>query len=544
MTSPRVLAIWLDGFDIELARSLMAEGRLPALAELASSSAGFRLDHGAGRATGLAGEHLATGRSPDDAARWSAVHFDASTYRIAQRGTAAEPFAEDLPARTVVVDTPYFDIARSPSVRGIVGWGAHDPGAPAGSRPHGLLDEALARFGPYQAKRWIYGLPWPSADQAEEMGRALTGAARQRTELARWVLTERVPDWDLALVAVSEPHSVLEGLWHGVDPDHPLHHVASAAPARAGVLSVLAAVDDLVAELTAAVPDAEVVVFSLHGMGPNQSDLQSMVLLPELLHRWSLGRPRFEVPAEWGRAPDGVVPFDPELGWSRTLRWAFDGTAGRKARRGRGLAPRVRTKTRQLLAPHHPAGQPGDTQEVPIKWMPAGWYQDRWPSMRAFAVHSFYDGRIRLNLAGREGRGFVARSERTDVLDEIEALLAACTDPFSGRPVMRAFERCQPGGGTELGGTEVDAIVTWTGTCSTFSHPTLGRLGPVPYRRSGGHSRTEGMAWVRARGLEAGDCGWRSSFDVVPTLVDLLGVEARPQLSGSSLLGKAPATLP
>jgi len=537
MRRQRVLAIWLDGFDVELARLLMAQGRLPTLAELAGCSACFRLDHGVGRATGLAGEHVATGLSPDDAGRWAAVHFDPSTYRATQRGSAITPFAGALPARTVVVDTPYFDMARAPSVRGLVGWGAHDPGAPAGSRPDGLLEEALARFGAYRGKRWIYGVPWPSAEQAEEMGAALTAAAAQRAELGRWVLTERVPDWDLALVTVSEPHSVLEGLWHGVDPDHPLRGVESAHPAAAGVRSVLIAVDQLVADLSAAVPDAAVVVFSLHGMGPNQSDLQSMVLLPELLHRWSTGRPGFAVPDGWTAAPEGVVPFDPELGWSRTLRAVFDGTGTPKGSRLPGMARRVGNKGRRLLG-RRSNGNAGPG--APITWMPAGWYQDRWPSMRAFALHSFYDGRIRVNLQGREANGVVAPSERDAVLDEIEALLGDCSDPFSGRPVVRSFERWRPGHGLDVGETEVDAIVTWAGTCSAFDHPLLGRIGPLPYRRAGGHSRVEGMAWVRADGLEAGDRGWRSSFDVVPTLVDLLGLEPLPTLSGSSLLATEP----
>ena len=540
MRRRRVLAVWLDGFDVELARSLMEQGQLPALAGLASSSARFRLDHGAARATGLAGEHLSTGRSPDDAGRWSAVHFDARSYGTTQRGTSASPFAQELPLRTVVVDMPYFHIRRAPSVRGIVGWGAHDPGAPPGSHPDTLLGEVLERFGPYCAERWIYGVPWPSAAHAEQMGSALTEAALQRAALARWMLTERIPDWDLALVAVSEPHSVLEGLWHGLDPAHPLHGVTSSAAARTGVLSVLAAVDDLVAELATAAPDAAVLVFSLHGMGPNQSDLQSMVLLPELLHRWAVGEPRFHVPDTWVEAGEGVVPFDPEVGWSRTLRSLFPDGAG-KARSGvRAKLGRATEEARKRFGSRRDTDRAGATTEVPVKWMPAGWYRSQWPHMRAFAIHSFYDGRIRVNLRGREGRGMVAPSERGAVLDEIEGLLEECTDPFSGRPVMATFERCRPGEGLDVSATEVDAVVTWNGTCSAFDHPRLGRIGPVPYRRSGGHSRSEGMAWVRAEGIDQGDRGWRSSFDVVPTLIDLLGVDPLPQVSGSSLLRDDP----
>lgn len=528
--APRVLAVWLDGFDVELARSLIARGELRALAALESSSAVFHLDHGAGRLTGLAGEHLATGRSPEDADRWSAVHFDPASYACAQQGTTAPPLAAQLPCRIVAVDPPYFDLGQAPGVTGVVGWGAHDPGAPAAARPAGLADEIAERVGAYPAQEFIYGLPWPSTATAAEMGATLTEAAHRRTDLARWLLTERLPEWDLALVAVSEPHSVLEGLWYGVDEHHPLHRVPSAAAAGEGVRSVLAAVDRLVGELVDAVPHDALAVYSLHGMGPNRSDVQSMVLLPELLHRWAFGSPRFEVPRAWRRSDDGVVPFDVELGWSDTLRLAFHGVP-----RPGSAAARVRRLVGRPVAP-----PPRTTDSM--RWMPGMWYRDEWPGMRAFALPSFYDGRIRLNVRGREAAGLVEPSDRDAVLDELEALLSECTDAYTGEPVMERFERWRPGDGSDVGPTEVDALVTWTGTTSALRHPTLGLVGPVPYRRGGGHSRTEGVAWLRAPGLEPGDHGWRSSFDVVPTLVDLLELDAVPGTSGSSLLpSRAPS---
>ena len=39
------------------------------------------------------------------------------------------------------------------------------------------------------------------------------------------------------------------------------------------------------------------VVFSMHGMGPNTNDVCSMVLLPELLYRSATGTSRFHSPA-------------------------------------------------------------------------------------------------------------------------------------------------------------------------------------------------------------------------------------------------------
>src|SRR5688572_33299775 len=84
--------------------------------------------------------------------------------------------------------------------------------------------------------------------------------------------------------------------WHGVDPAHPLHGVASAAPARERLHAVYRATDALVGELIAACPDATVVAFAMNGMGPNRSDVASMLLLSELLYRDAFGRPLLRVP--------------------------------------------------------------------------------------------------------------------------------------------------------------------------------------------------------------------------------------------------------
>lgn len=44
------------------------------------------------------------------------------------------------------------------------------------------------------------------------------------------------------------------------------------------------------------------------------------------------------------------------------------------------------------------------------------------------------------------------------------------------------------------------------------------------------------MAYVAAPGLEPGDRGARSAFDVVPTIAELLGDRAPTHVSGTSLL--------
>jgi hypothetical protein len=53
MMRHKVLAIGLDGLEVSLAERLMAEGQMPALADLRKRAARFLLDEGAALRAGL-----------------------------------------------------------------------------------------------------------------------------------------------------------------------------------------------------------------------------------------------------------------------------------------------------------------------------------------------------------------------------------------------------------------------------------------------------------------------------------------------------------
>jgi hypothetical protein len=522
MTKRRVLAIGLDGYEESLERQMIAAGELPAMSRLRAESARFLLDHGPAQRTGLAGEHISTGLSPSAANRWAAVHFDPATYEVWQEGTRLQPFPQRLRSRTVVFDATYFDLDRAPQVRGLVGWGGHDPGVPLSARPAELLPELAARFGPYPATEFIYGHVWPSAEHARQMGRQLSRAVDIRAQAARWLLAE-LPDWDLALVVVSEPHSAIEGLWHGIDATHRLHTLPSAEPARNGLLSVYRAVDRLVGDLASTFPDAALVVFSMGGMGPNRSDVPSMVLLPELMYRHAFGQPFLRQPAGWSQVSGAGPRIGEDDNWANVVNANLPVARPNIARR---LAARLRKRR---------SAEEGAFR-APIRWMPAAHYQPHWRSMRAFALPSFYDGRIRVNLAGRERKGKVPVSQYDKIRAEIETLARECRDAATGEGVVDYIERPDCRDPLTLGPTDSDLVVVWKGSACAFDHPRLGRIGPVPFRRPGGHTGRSGMAYIRTPEIEAGDRGVRSSFDVVPTLVELLGESLPTGLSGKSLL--------
>ena len=320
---PRLLVVGLDGFEISLAERLMTQGRMPHMTRLRDRSARFTLDHGLAKYTGLAWDHFSTGKTPEALGRYSAVRFDPITYHVEQEPSYARPVFARFRSRSVLFDVPYCDLERAPRALGVAHWGAHDPGAPEFCRPADLTEEITARFGSYPADDYIYGMLWQSEAKTCAAGEQLAKAVRVRARAARWMLAERFTDWDLGVVVVSEPHSAIEPLWHGVDAAHPLHVLPSAEPARKGLEAVYEECDALIGTLSEALPDAAIMVFAMHGMGANGADVPSMALLGELLYRRQFGKP-YMIDAPWpAYLPDGTPLLGEKDNWHWVMESAF-----------------------------------------------------------------------------------------------------------------------------------------------------------------------------------------------------------------------------
>ena len=91
--------------------------------------------------------------------------------------------------------------------------------------------------------------------------------------------------------------------------------------------------------------------------------------------------------------------------------------------------------------------------------------------MEAFALPSYYDGRIRINLKGREHAGRVSVADYGAKLDEICTLLEECRDPRTNQPVVRSIVRPVAADPVNAGPTEADLIVIWQGAALAFQHP-------------------------------------------------------------------------
>jgi predicted AlkP superfamily phosphohydrolase/phosphomutase len=525
MTPRRVLLIGLDGFDLSLAERFQAEGILPNFARFRNQAACYKLDHGRDKYSGLAWEHLSAGVSPSDGGRWSAVTFDKATYSARQNHSEVRPFVADLSCRTVVFDFPYFDLSRAPETRGMTAWGAHDPGVATASRPDTLCQELNARFGPYPAPEWIYGFCWPSADKAKAAGEALVRAVELRSRVSQWLFAERLPDWDLGVVVISESHSAIEPLFHGVDETHPLHRIDSGPAAATALRNVYQAIDRMLGDLREKFADTTTLLVAMHGMGANESDVPAMALLPELLYRHAFGKNYMRPVSFSSLLPDGAPLLQPDEAWHSVLWKAVP-----KHRSFRKMPERINNLLERLgLRPNRLDGS------TELTWMPAARYADFWPRMKAFALPSFYDGRVRLNIIGREAKGLIPQDKYEEECQKITELVSACRDLQTGEKVVHEIyaPKKDP---LEVGPGESDLYVIWEGAPLGFTNPGLGSIGPLPYLRTGGHTGQYGLLYVAGEGVPAGDYGLASSFDVVPTVIELLGEGKKKGISGKSLV--------
>ena len=354
----------------------------------------------------------------------------------------------------------------------------------------------------------------------------------------------RFPDWQLFVTVLSEAHSASEVMWHAVDAQHPLTAYDPAAGGR--LLRVFQAMDrSLAAMLRTLRRDDTVFVFSLDGMRASHGDLPSIVLLPELLHRERFGTVLLRDPDQlaWRRA--GYPPLVPRRGapWRHDLdRRLVVSNLSRRQRlqrlpiyesarstaTGRRLLERVkRTRLGALGVPipaesdASPVARAAERQHLDAILF-AGIYRPYWARMRAFALPSFGDGYLRINVRGRERDGRVGLDEFDDERRALDALVRSIRDPRSGLPVSDGIDWITGSSAAVLAARPyADGVVRWTRPVDAFEVPGLGMIGPFPLHRTGTHA-DPGFLWASGPGIEPGRHPNGPALDLPPMILAAL----------------------
>jgi len=555
-----VIAIGLDSADPVLLESWMAQGHLKNLNKLRQAGTYGRLhntvNYGDTPTETSATERLwvmfSTGCLPNKTGYWGPVKFHADCYEITHDTVnGAYDFKEYPPFyalgdkyRVAAFDVPVS--ALSENVKGvqILGWGGHAPHTPSHSQPPELLPDLIRQYGKNPVLHQDYGYWWDKA-YFNRIQKGLNTSTSTRSAICHDLLKREA--WDLFLTVFGETHSAGHDFWHLSQPDNPLYPYKKGNGVNGDpMLQAFEDVDRAIGEIVAAVPDpAYVLVFAVHGMENNVTDMFSMTFLPELLYR-------FNFPGKVGIAGGklGVTPPPPitnprRKSWSGEVwQLKYDPNPIKQF-----LKKWTPSKFDKFLDSKHQDDlvSPYELlkQSAPLNWMPAMWYQPVWSQMKAFALPAFAAGHIRINLQGREREGIVPITEYEALCDELTHYFYRLKDGRTGEPIVKEVVRtrtrqnaldCNP----NL--PDADLVVLWQ-DCPTdvVDSPDFGRIGPVTYYRSGGH-RPRGFFMASGPGITPGSSlPEGQAIDIGPTILELMGAPIPEYCDGKPLIEKSVA---
>jgi hypothetical protein len=395
------------------------------------------------------------------------MQWDPTTMRLRRVSAdwlGFEPWWYDLGRRGVPIVT--FDVqvlctASIPPGIEVVNWGAQSFDKFRCNLPQ-LGDEIRRRFGPHPMGPDV---PVPmSPSRLRALGRELLDGVRRRGELARFVLG--LADWQLAICVFTEGHRAGHYFWPAPGR-HPLEDPASL------LLDVHRALDREIGHILTGIDlrQTTVIVFSLHGMGPNTSQFH---FFPEMLDRINVG---FDPPAD-------------------------------------GLPPRPQRSVMRLLRERLPAG----LQEAIARRVPESardWVTSRafgkgidWERAPGFVLPSGGETLLRCNLVGREQRGALLDGSQAHqrYLESVKDTLLALRVADTGAPLVRqvAIPTQDFDGPRRHLLPDVAAVWNELPPATEIQSPTLGTFrARLATGRSGNH-RSGAFALVAGRRPEPG----------------------------------------
>lgn len=547
MSKP-VIAIGLDAADPTIMEQWMAEGHLPNITAVRDRGAYGRLENLEYYRAETPWTTFLTGVSPTKTGYWSPIKFHPDRYEAelveAYDHKEYRPFyGLDPRFRVAVFDMPHVNVVDGINGIQVTAWGAHSPQGPSESSPPELFDELVAKHGPHPGLHNDHASCYDRDEIRRLQGILETGIERRAKICAD--LLQREP-WDLFMTIFGEAHAAGHFMWHLSQPDHPLYEEYRHEGDR--MLAVFQAIDRAIGEILAAAPtDAQVIIFSAHGMGTNVMDVPSGTFLPEFLYRWSF-------PGKYGLCysdPDG--PLAPPLTKCKKNSWTWevwsrkhDNSPVRRFLR-RNLPYRAYKPIEPILN-----GGPAvvdlispqrlNEQGNPMAFQPSEWYRPSWKNMKAFALPSFSEGYVRVNVKGREAHGIVDPADYDAVCTELIEKLHKLVDARTGKPMVDQVLRMrQDPLDPDPKLPDADLAVIWTEdyAVDTVQSPDIGRIGPVPHFRSGSH-RSHGFFIGALAGLAPGsELSTRSSLDLTPTFLQLMGATIPDYFEGRSILETA-----
>ncbi len=509
-----IIAVCIEVLSPEFLDAWLREGWMPNLDRLRRGGAWTRLESVAELSSGAIWPTFFTGVNPSKHGQFfTHMQIEPGTYEIVKKyadEVPCDPFWQEMERAgrsCAIIDVPQTRPFEPFNGVHVVGWGGEYPAWPRSSSPAWLMPEIINRFGIHPlADQYRVALKPESQDQYELLAKDLLHGARTKADLSRWVFDKGPHDFFLTVFA--EPHWAMHLLWDGLDEAHPRRNATLAPQYKAVFHGIFSHIDRTLGELWQARPEADLLVFSLSGMGPNYSGWH---ILPEVLKRIGMS------PGE-----EHAGPFRSLLPLLRWGPW--------KTRAIERLVSLPLIETAKSVLPTR------FWDRWTRKALHAG---GGWEQSRALCVPNDYSGAIRINLKGREPNGVVAPgAEYNAVCDEIIEALLELKHMETGRPVVREVVRTQEVYAGEYLAALPDLVVLWTNETliTGVRSPRVGTIElDFPERRTGAHRPFGVLAASGPRIRKGVRLQQAHLLDLAPTILHLAGVEVPEHYDGRVL---------
>lgn len=534
MSKP-LFSIGIDAPDEEKLQGFIDSGRLPFLNRIKRNGLYCTHTHTKKYRNERCWFSFLTGINSDKTENSGSVFncSDYSYYNETSYGKGLYSYFYELPSeyQVGVFDLPT-EVSKNLNGFQVTGWGPEINQSSVSSSPPDLIDEIITLYGTdpkaekikvYDPITDSYGISsvLPSMYDEENLLTFKDRLIRSITQRKKIILDLiQRQKHDLFVALFPETHVANHMLWHLeyahlATPHFQKHDIS---------LEILTAIDKALAEIYEQLPEESLFsVFTIDSTTTNTMDVTSTMLLPELIYRWCY-------PGQTALAKGDIdtAPAEPRTDYSQHWKHEIWSTRSKNAE----------------LRLDSPTSQ--QDKHDGLSWNPANWFKPIWKEMKAFALPSVGDGYIRLNIKGREQQGIIDPEDYDKIIRELTGYLKSAINPRTNQKAVKQVIRTRLSAFDIADDAPPDLIVCWVTDqhIDTLDSPDFGRIGPVPFFRSGGHhphgTEIQNSMFLFSNNMEARWSLDNGKLEDIPaTYLDLIGAERPEHFNGRSLLNRS-----